>query len=394
MILSKKYKEELDKIIMNEEMKKRILHNVLNENVQVKVTNQSKKKHNVLQRNIGVIAACFTAIICLGVVQNYPEIFTQGTKNLKQQEISKNIDNERNDLQNREGNIPEYSENDNNKNNDNNSNNNNAQKRENTNQASSIDKNSQKSGNENYVDNNLKKSGYSNENSSKVKEKETNSRNSESTSSESAPNAKSESEPDYNTKSRNSKKSNNVKNDSSKSKDEMIEDNGESQDEVMKDESISQDEVTNDESISQDKVTGNRPIALRTNSEEEYKTIEEAESAVNFKINHIKVLPDKFNIDQIDVISNQIIQIEYSDGKDIINFRAGKESDDISGDYNIYEVENNLTINGKSVNLKGHKDGEINLAVWKIDDIAYSISSTNGIKEEKISEMIKSAVMT
>lgn len=336
-----------------------------------------------MKRNIEVVAACFTAAICLGVVKNNPEIFTQVNNNFKQQEISKNIDNAKNDSQNSEDNIFERNENDNNKNNDNNSNNNNAQKRQNTNQSSSIGKYSQSSGNESYGDNNLKKSAYSNEDSSIVKEKETNSRNSESTYSASASNAKPESEPDYNTESRNSKKSNNVKNDSSKSKDEMIEDNGESQDEVMK-----------DESISQDKVTGNRPIALRTNFSEEYKTIEEAENAVDFKINNIKVLPDKFNINKIDVISNQIIQIEYSDGKDKINFRAGKESDDISGDYNIYEVENNLTINGESVNLKGHKDGEINLAVWKKDDIAYSISSTTGIKEEKISEMIKSAVMT
>ncbi len=137
-----------------------------------------------------------------------------------------------------------------------------------------------------------------------------------------------------------------------------------------------------------DDSNGSSPV-LGGNPIKEYKTIEEAEEVVKFKINTIKVLTDKFNIDNICVISEKIIQIKYNNGKDIIDFRAGKSADDISGDYSKYEVEKNLRLNDKYIKMKGHTNGKVNLALWQIGDISYSLSAPSGIKDETIFEMIK-----
>lgn len=49
MILSKKYREQLNKIVMTEDMKKRILHNVLKEDIKVK-TSVIKKNSTFIKK--------------------------------------------------------------------------------------------------------------------------------------------------------------------------------------------------------------------------------------------------------------------------------------------------------------------------------------------------------
>ena len=101
MILSKKYKEELDKIVMNDEMKKRILSNVLNNNLEVKRTIPIVKKNVKLKRNMQLVAACFTVAVCLSVFKNYPEFFKIENNNIKQnQDSEKSLDKD-NDFKNK-----------------------------------------------------------------------------------------------------------------------------------------------------------------------------------------------------------------------------------------------------------------------------------------------------
>ncbi|WP_317077716.1 DUF4367 domain-containing protein [Clostridium neonatale] len=125
---------------------------------------------------------------------------------------------------------------------------------------------------------------------------------------------------------------------------------------------------------------------------QECKIIEEVEDIINLKIDTVKVLPRGFNISNISVISNEIIQIEYSNGEDNITFRAGKDIDNISGDYNIYKIKNDVKVNGIDVDLEGNNEKVFNLAGWKKESISYSISATNGIDEDEMLNMIKSIV--
>ena len=85
---------------------------------------------------------------------------------------------------------------------------------------------------------------------------------------------------------------------------------------------------------------------------------------------------------------NKIIQVKYNDGSNNITFRAGKDIDNISGDYNVYQVKDTAKVNGISINLEGNKSEEYNLAVWEKDGISYSISDENGIDEKTILDMV------
>ncbi|MBV7272404.1 hypothetical protein I6U48_05680 [Clostridium sp. PL3] len=208
-----------------------------------------------------IAAACFLVVICFSAAKN----FMQQNRSLPKQ-ISQNAYDKNKDLHNKEQS----------NNNHNEESNNSVQERQNIEQHDNIDTNSPKNKlQENTNDNNKLQA---NENSSDKKEGKL--RNSET-------NIQA---------NENVKNSDNVKNDKGTTQEEA----------VPKD-------TSNEDSNASPVVTGGNPI-------KEYKTIEEAEDAVKFKINTIKVLPDKFNIDNISVISEEIIQIEYNNGKDTINF--------------------------------------------------------------------------
>lgn len=347
MILSKKYKEEVDKIVMNDEMKKRILSNVLNNNIEVKSTKPVVKKNVKLKRNMQLVAACFTVAVCLSVVKNYPEFFKIENNNLEQnQEIEKSAD-EDTDLQNvKESEVYGNNEGITTKNDSINNN-------EPINSVAGSEEISKKN---NIVEN---QNDYNNQKSVESVQEEQGIDNSNANSGIEA-----------------------------KTSPEIQNNNEKAADNNLKVAAINQDENANKKNDE----LGNSPMVSNGYFIKNYKTIEEAEKAVNFNINPLKVLPQGFNMNNINVISNEIIQIDYNSSEKDISFRAGKEVENISGDYNEYKNKDSSKVKDVNINLKGNKDRIINLATWEKDGISYSISSTSGIDEETMLNMIKSSL--
>ena len=83
---------------------------------------------------------------------------------------------------------------------------------------------------------------------------------------------------------------------------------------------------------------------------------------------------------EITVISKEIIQVTY--GEDL-NIRKAEGTEDISGDYNIYENTEIKEVDGKNITFSGN-NGKIMKAVWTDSGYTYSITISNGIDFEKI----------
>lgn len=115
-----------------------------------------------------------------------------------------------------------------------------------------------------------------------------------------------------------------------------------------------------------------------------FDDIETASEAVGFTVS----LPALDTIDAIFVINGEIIQIKGQYEGQIITFRMGQGSDDISGDYNVYENETKLIIQGHEISAKGNGD-LISLVLWQTEEFTYSIHS-EGLSEERITVLIES----
>ncbi|MBD7911729.1 MULTISPECIES: hypothetical protein [Clostridium] len=312
MILSKRYKEELNKIVMTENMKKRILHNVLNENIKIQSERPGIEKYSVFIRKVKIIALCFIVVISFNVMNMNNQLNKYDSNNLKQEEI--------NDTNNDSKEVKI---------------------------SKSYDKD--KEGTENsYIQNDKMLKEYDSINK-------------------------------YNSNVENYKKSDYSKYNESKSNDSNNND------------SDNNDNRDNDNDKNRN-YDGGRLSTVCGSGIKECKTLEEAEDVIKLKINHIKEIPAELSIHNICVIGNDTIEIEYNYGKDIVKFRAGKVTGDISGDYNEYEIKNTHEIDGTIICLEGYKNKVVNLATWKKDDVSYSISSKDGINEESIINIIMSSL--
>lgn len=124
----------------------------------------------------------------------------------------------------------------------------------------------------------------------------------------------------------------------------------------------------------------------------EYKTLEEAESAVKFKGEVPFYIPSDYTIDYISVISNKLLQISYNKNADkeiLLRMEKADSYTDISGDYNIYEKERVIKCNNLEVNVKGNNE-LIFVADWIKDGIVYSISISDGIDRNELLKVIES----
>jgi hypothetical protein len=125
------------------------------------------------------------------------------------------------------------------------------------------------------------------------------------------------------------------------------------------------------------------------NPVQNYDTIEEAQKVLNFKVTVPKELLGKYNIKYINTISRDLFQICYVSNQGDILFRMGQGTEDISGDYNNYKINNTVNINGSNVKLKGD-DNLIKVATWSANNMSYSISVNSGMDQDDIIKIIKS----
>lgn len=119
-----------------------------------------------------------------------------------------------------------------------------------------------------------------------------------------------------------------------------------------------------------------------------YATPEEAQEALGRTYKLPAVLPRDYTLESVQTIAGEVLQIEYSDGKNQISYRTAFKDGDISGDYNSYETEKQIEVNSVQVTLKGNGDKFFG-AVWTEDGFSYAVYAENGLKEQDLCSVIE-----
>lgn len=123
----------------------------------------------------------------------------------------------------------------------------------------------------------------------------------------------------------------------------------------------------------------------------DHGTLKEAEEDAGFKIQ----IPDEIRGVKAVAFRNlgtEMLEVIYYDGDaEVARVRKGTGEDDISGDYNVYEIEEAVDVTGTQVTLKGSADGYA-LAVWNEDGYAYAVSVTKKITKDEILQIVEEIV--
>ena len=85
-----------------------------------------------------------------------------------------------------------------------------------------------------------------------------------------------------------------------------------------------------------------------------------------------------------------LAQIDYRAGEDRLTYRKGPGNEDVSGDYNLYELEETADVGGVAVTLRGN-DGLFHLALWSREGFSYSIACTVGLERGALLELVSAA---
>lgn len=104
----------------------------------------------------------------------------------------------------------------------------------------------------------------------------------------------------------------------------------------------------------------------------------ELAETVGFEVEGLSDLPFQVEETTYTAYWQDVAEIVYSGEGRTAVYRKGTGSEDISGDYNVYESEKNIAVGDTVVTLKGN-GGTYALAIWTDGEYAYSVALSHAM---------------
>lgn len=135
----------------------------------------------------------------------------------------------------------------------------------------------------------------------------------------------------------------------------------------------------------------NEPPVIENNDIVEVSSVEELSKTVGFEVSEPGNLPFEPESVVYTAYWAEMAEIIYTNDEQTVAFRKGIGSDDVSGDYNSYELTNEISVNDINATLKGNGE-TYTLAIWTDGEFAYSLSLSEGVGEAGWIEMLQSII--
>ena len=117
------------------------------------------------------------------------------------------------------------------------------------------------------------------------------------------------------------------------------------------------------------------------------KSVADMRNLVGYDFKVPTDLPDGYVLEEASLVFG-IIQLSYESADDTITYRTQRTDEDISGDYNVYASEKCETVGAYTVTMKGDDEDTCHTAVWN-DGEAFSLMSNQGIAHDTMVQMIE-----
>lgn len=127
--------------------------------------------------------------------------------------------------------------------------------------------------------------------------------------------------------------------------------------------------------------------ATGTYGASQYSSAAELSENFGIDIRDITKLPFEVKHTSYSILFDKFAELDYYGGEDEeCCFRVGRDTEDISGEYDEFTTVENETLNGCEVTLKGYDD-DYRLASWIRDGHFYSVSLSNGTDKDTMLEI-------
>lgn len=120
---------------------------------------------------------------------------------------------------------------------------------------------------------------------------------------------------------------------------------------------------------------------------EDIDSIDALKDKVEYEFKFPDFMPTNYELVSSSVLGGNMINIIFSNENNEIVYRTAPIIEDISGDYNKYDVVSNEKVLNYNVTLKS-SNNKYYVASWNDGSLSYSIVSTYGIDKEVMIEII------
>ena len=120
----------------------------------------------------------------------------------------------------------------------------------------------------------------------------------------------------------------------------------------------------------------------------EVSSVEELSETVGFEVVEPGNLPFEPESVVYTAYWTEMAEITFTGNDQTAVFRKGVGTDDVSGDYNVYELTDEISVDGINATLKGSGD-TYTLAIWTDGAFAYSFSLSEGTGETEWVAMLQ-----
>lgn len=118
------------------------------------------------------------------------------------------------------------------------------------------------------------------------------------------------------------------------------------------------------------------------------ENLNDAAAIAGFEMTLPAKLPNWVADTEIRAVENQMIEIIYSGTKNQeLRVRKANGQEDISGRYDSFENVEEITVNDRTMTMKGNGD-QVNVAIWTDGEHAFSVVSEEGMDQTHLEEMI------
>ena len=114
----------------------------------------------------------------------------------------------------------------------------------------------------------------------------------------------------------------------------------------------------------------------------EWSTLEEAEKAVSFSFGLPEVIAQRYAVSEVRTMLDELLEVRYRDGELEICVRKQKgEGQDLSGDYNQYELVSERMEHGAAITTYHNSDNPAVKQIVSYQGYSWSIVAPNGYGE-------------
>lgn len=120
----------------------------------------------------------------------------------------------------------------------------------------------------------------------------------------------------------------------------------------------------------------------------EFNTLDDLKNAVSYKLAEPQYIPSGYRLSGCTLITQELSELQYTNGNNRIIYRTQPGSDDCSGNYNAYSSVREITLYGETAVLKTDPQQGF-LAVWNYGNMTYSLDGSKLLTENEIIKIIK-----